>query len=51
MGESGVISMCLFLWSRYTDIIPFSERGSFSANLVSEAVCFMVELRVGSLKG
>ena len=34
-----------------TGIIPFSDRRQFSASPVSGVVCFMVEGRVGSVKG
>ena len=35
----------------YTGIIPFSDCGEFAASLVSGVVSFMVEGRVGSVKG
>ena len=34
-----------------TGIIPFSDCGEFAASLVSGVVSFMVEGRVGSVKG
>ena len=34
-----------------TGIIPFSDRGSFSASLVSVVFCFTLEWMVGSVKG
>ena len=37
---------------QFTDIIPFScPRMCFPANLVSDVVCVLFVLRVGSLKG
>ena len=35
----------------FTGIIPFSDCGEFAASLVSGVVSFMVEGRVGSVKG
>ena len=38
-------------WRFFTGIIPFSDCGEFAASLVSGVVSFMVEGRVGSVKG
>ena len=35
----------------FTGIIPFSDCGDFVASLVAGVVSFMVEGRVGSVKG
>ena len=43
--------VCMYLWGYCTGIIPFSDCGEFAASLVSGVVSFMVEGRVGSVKG
>ena len=40
-----------FMTRASTGIIPFSDCGEFAASLVSGVVSFMVEGRVGSVKG
>ena len=47
-------SSFLFGWysrTHFTGIIPFSDCGDFVASLVAGVVSFMVEGRVGSVKG
>ena len=41
----------VFIFTKLTGIIPFSDCGYFVASLVAGVVSFMVEGRVGSVKG
>ena len=49
--EKSVRNFRTFTVFFFTGIIPFSDCGEFAASLVSGVVSFMVEGRVGSVKG
>ena len=48
---SSVASEIKYVQIFITGIIPFSDCGEFAASLVSGVVSFMMEGRVGSVKG